>query len=170
MEGLSLTTAFDITLILMAIVVTALAFTRRPWQASILRLWQALWLPKSRAYDRVRIFLAFCICFLALLSVLRAVELERLKCDLLDFLQGTPGTRLKLDPGFLLQHPIVLSAFTLFVTVVALLNLFLSKSRTRAVMVAALALVVLLVQLLVVAPGVALPLMQLRDRLQLGSF
>jgi len=100
------------------------------------------------------------------LCVLRAVEIEQLKCNLLDTLQDSPRIPLKLDAGFLLQHTVVLSAFAVVTGVAALLYLFHSKSRLRALMVAALAMVVLLVLLLVVAPAVALPAMQLRDALQ----
>ena len=115
----------------------------------------------------MRVVLALAVCLLAWLCVQQAVEMEQMKRDLIHVLQGSPRTHLKLEPGFLLQHPVVLSVFAVFIAISTLLYLFLSKAQHRAVMVAAVALVVLLIQLLVVAPAVALPAVQLWQKLQI---
>jgi hypothetical protein len=120
---------------------------------------------KSRLHIVVRVVLALGVCLLAWLCVQQAVEMEQLKRDLIQALQDSPKSHL---PGFLWQHLFVLSVFAVFIAVATLLYLFVSKVQHRAVMVAAVAIVVLFVQLLVVAPAVALPAIQLREMLQIS--
>ena len=107
--------------------------------------------------------MALSVCLLTWLCVQQAVEMEHLKRDLIQALQDSPKSHL---PGFLWQHLFVLSVFAASIAVATLLYLFVSKMQSRAVVVAAAALVVLFVQLLIVGPAVGKPAVQLYFELQ----
>ncbi len=162
-----------VLLVIIAVVVVVFAVTRQYWQIAILRFWQTLLLFKSGLYIVARVVLAFGISLLTWLCVQQAVAIAHLKRDLIHVLQGSPRIHLSLDSpkshilGFLWQYPVALSVCAVCIAVATLLYLFLSKAQHRAVMVAAVALAVLLVQLLVVAPAVAMPAVQLREKLQI---
>jgi hypothetical protein len=111
--------------------------------------------------------LALAVCLFAWLCVQQAVQLEQLKRDLPQALQTSPEAHLV---GFLWQHLFVLPVFAISIAIGTLLWLLLSRAQPRAMVVAVLALVALVAQLVVVTLEVSLPAIKLREALQISSF
>ena len=124
----------------------------------------------SRFHIVVRVVLALGVCLLTWLCIHQAVDIEHLKRDLTHVLLGSS---ISLDPPksyiprFLWQHLFVLPLFAVCIAFATLLYLFVSKVQHRAVMISAVALVILLIQMLVVAPAATAPAVQLYEKLQI---
>ena len=162
-----------LAILAITIFVVALAATRSSWQ----RFWRQYHSPIFKAiYVVLRVVLPLGVCLLAWLSVQQAVELAHLKRDLIQVLQQMPGIRVSLEPpnsralGFFWQHLSVLPVFTVSIAVATLLYSFVAKVQRRAFTIAAVALVVLLIQVLVVAPALAKPALELEWKLERMRF
>ena len=115
----------------------------------------------------MRSVLAVFVCVLAWLCVRASLETEQLKRDLLHVYQDAPESHL---PGFLWQHPVVLSAFAVGIALATLVCLAFSKLQRRAVAVSLVVIALLLVQWLVVTPAVDKPADRMLEKLNtLGS-